>query len=451
MISCFKKIIFCFPAISAILIFASCSKSGPANIPVPPPALPTVGFTSGVPLIVSTTFVTIGGNVTSDGRAAVTARGICWADAPNPTVAGNHTVNGTGLGTFTGLVQGLTPGVVYFARSYATNSVGTAYSNEISFTTTPNGGGPSNNFYASGDLYSGLNSMPTSWKNGAPSPLALPNSVAQANSVFFYGTSVYVTGYERNGVINTARLWKDGNGIFLTNGFNWESNGRSVFVSGQDVYVAGEVKGPAYDIATIWKNGVATFLTGGTSSGVAHSVYVEGNDVYVSGYEGNVAKTWKNGVAVSLTDGTNAAVAYSIKRFYPDMYVAGTEMSGTKTAARIWKNGIGSSLTNGNFNAGAFSVYIYGSQAGTDVYVVGYEHNGTKNVAKVWKNGVATNLTDGTNDAMALSVHGFGLDIYVGGYENDGTKNVPKVWKNGLEIFLQNSSDGGKITGLFVN
>jgi len=446
------KINFCLLAISALLIFGGCSKSVPSNIPVPPPALPTVGFTSGVVLIVSTTFVTIGGNVTNDGRAAVTARGICWSVAPNPTITGNHTVNGSGLGTFTGLLQGLTPGVLYFARSYATNSVGTAYSNDISFTTTPNGGGPSGDYYASGDLFSGLNSMPTFWKNGSPSSLTVPNSVAQANAVFFSGTSVYVAGSERNGTLDMARLWKDGNGIFLTNGLNWGGIGRSVFVSGQDVYVAGESTGPAFPVATIWKNGVSTFLTNGTSTGRAHSVYVEGGvDVYVSGHEGNVAKSWKNGAAVSLSDGTNPAVAYCITRFYPDLYVAGTEMIGTKTAARIWKNGFGSFLTNGNFNAGAFSVYVYGSMAGTDVYVAGYEHNGTKNVAKIWKNGVATNLTDGTNDAMATSVHGSGIDVYVGGYEHDGTKNVPKVWKNGLEIVLQNSSSGGKITGVFVN
>ena len=59
-------------------------------------------------------------------------------------------------------------------------------------------------------------------------------------------------------------------------------------------------------------------------------------------------------------------------------------------------------------------------------------------------------LTDGTKNAVANSVHGSGADVYVGGYENDGTKNIAKLWKNGLEIPLQNSSNAGVITGIFV-
>ena len=94
---------------------------------------PTV-TTNQVTDITQTTAVS-GGNVTSDGGAAVTARGICWSTNHNPTTSGNHTTNGTGTGSFTANITGLTANTTYYVRAYATNSVGTSYGSEVSFTT----------------------------------------------------------------------------------------------------------------------------------------------------------------------------------------------------------------------------------------------------------------------------------------------------------------------------
>ena len=76
-----------------------------------------------------------GGNVTSDGGAVVTMRGICWDTLPNPTLNGIHTTDGADIGNFTTSMTGLTPGTTYYVRAYATNSVGTTYGEEISFRT----------------------------------------------------------------------------------------------------------------------------------------------------------------------------------------------------------------------------------------------------------------------------------------------------------------------------
>ncbi len=78
---------------------------------------------------------TSGGNISSNGGAAVTARGVCWSTASGPTVTGSHTSDGSGSGSFTSSITGLNPGTLYYVRAYATNSVGTAYGNEITFTT----------------------------------------------------------------------------------------------------------------------------------------------------------------------------------------------------------------------------------------------------------------------------------------------------------------------------
>ena len=79
---------------------------------------------------------TSGGIVTSDGGATVTARGVCWSTSSGPTTSGNHTTDGSGTGSFVSYLTGLTPNTLYYVRAYATNNVGTAYGNEVSFTTT---------------------------------------------------------------------------------------------------------------------------------------------------------------------------------------------------------------------------------------------------------------------------------------------------------------------------
>jgi uncharacterized protein (TIGR02145 family) len=97
--------------------------------------LPTVTTTDASGITATT--ATTGGNVTSDGGSPVTARGVCYNTAPNPTLLNSYTTNGTGLGIFTSNLTGLTPSTLYYVRAYATNANGTVYGNEISFPTFP--------------------------------------------------------------------------------------------------------------------------------------------------------------------------------------------------------------------------------------------------------------------------------------------------------------------------
>lgn len=99
------------------------------------PVLPTV-TTEAVTDIASTT-ATSGGNVISDGGANVTVRGICWSTSSNPTISDSHTSDGNGIGSFVSYLTGLNESTTYYVRAYATNSVGTAYGDEVSFATLP--------------------------------------------------------------------------------------------------------------------------------------------------------------------------------------------------------------------------------------------------------------------------------------------------------------------------
>ncbi len=84
---------------------------------------------------ISSTTATSGGIVISNGGYAVTARGVCWNTTGDPDLADDHTTNGTGLGEFTSNLTNLIPNTSYYVRAYATNSLGTGYGMEITFTT----------------------------------------------------------------------------------------------------------------------------------------------------------------------------------------------------------------------------------------------------------------------------------------------------------------------------
>ncbi len=77
-----------------------------------------------------------GGNVTSGGGGTVTARGVCWSTTANPTTANFHSTDGSGTGSFTSTITGLSPDTAYYVRAYAVNSAGTAYGEEKSFTSS---------------------------------------------------------------------------------------------------------------------------------------------------------------------------------------------------------------------------------------------------------------------------------------------------------------------------
>jgi len=78
-----------------------------------------------------------GGEVTDDGRASVTARGVCFSVLPNPIISDSLTVDGEGLGAFTSALSNLDGNTMYYVRAYATNSKGTSYGADVQFATYP--------------------------------------------------------------------------------------------------------------------------------------------------------------------------------------------------------------------------------------------------------------------------------------------------------------------------
>ncbi len=103
--------------------------SGTATVTAP------VVTTTAVSAIAQTSANT-GGNITSNGGAAVTAAGVCYSTAINPTTANTLVSTTTTAGAYISNLSGLTAGTTYHVRAYATNSAGTSYGADVTFTTT---------------------------------------------------------------------------------------------------------------------------------------------------------------------------------------------------------------------------------------------------------------------------------------------------------------------------
>ena len=134
-----KKLFLPILFLISIVIFSNCQKE--TDLVGSAPILPTL-ITTAITSITDTTAQT-GGNINIDGGAVITARGVCWSTTTTPTTANNKTTDGSGTGVFSSSLSRLTAGATYYVRAYATNSAGTSYGNEISFTPTNIPGVPS--------------------------------------------------------------------------------------------------------------------------------------------------------------------------------------------------------------------------------------------------------------------------------------------------------------------
>ncbi len=91
-------------------------------------------LTTTIASLITSSSATSGGNISNDGGSPVTVRGVCWNIEGNPTTAlSTKTIDGTGTGSFTSSITGLTLGTYYSVRAYATNGINTSYGNEIRF------------------------------------------------------------------------------------------------------------------------------------------------------------------------------------------------------------------------------------------------------------------------------------------------------------------------------
>jgi uncharacterized protein (TIGR02145 family) len=97
------------------------------------PELPIITTTSVTDILIKT--ASGGGTLLSNGGGTISAQGVCWSTNLNPTIANNKTSDDISTDSYESTITGLLGNTIYYVRAYATNSAGTAYGNEVSFTT----------------------------------------------------------------------------------------------------------------------------------------------------------------------------------------------------------------------------------------------------------------------------------------------------------------------------
>jgi len=124
-----QLILAAFLVVVFLSVFLSCEQN-PTESKTKVPEVVTYEVTE-----ITRTTATCGGNITDDGGATVIARGVCWSTGKTPKVSNDTTNNGTGAGSYTSHITGLTGSTTYYVRAYATNSAGTGYGSAMSFAT----------------------------------------------------------------------------------------------------------------------------------------------------------------------------------------------------------------------------------------------------------------------------------------------------------------------------
>jgi CubicO group peptidase (beta-lactamase class C family) len=109
-----------------VLVITSCKKDKTQTSP----ALSTTDAYD-----ITDTTALVGGNISGDGNSTIAVRGVCWSTSSNPGITDFKVMDSSGVAFFAMKLGRLNAGTKYYARAFATNSVGTGYGNEITFTT----------------------------------------------------------------------------------------------------------------------------------------------------------------------------------------------------------------------------------------------------------------------------------------------------------------------------
>jgi len=167
---------------SAAICSTSCDKKkggggddGDENLPI----LSTLSVTG-----ITHNSANLGGNIIAPGSPVYTEMGVCYSETPNPTTNDYKFTLYYGATFYVIKATGLSEKTTYYVRAYATNAVGTAYGNQVSFTTLDEGAVPIIYVNEGADIIIDFNNL---------SDFTLPVVVTCAKEDLVY-VSVYIQG-----------------------------------------------------------------------------------------------------------------------------------------------------------------------------------------------------------------------------------------------------------------
>ncbi len=307
------------------------------------PSLPSLSTTA-ISEITPTT-ASSGGNIVFDGGSGISARGVCWNTGGAPIITDSHTSDGTGASSFVSTITGLTASTAYHVRAYATNSTGTAYGNELTFTTGGNGPPPAPVAVTATSIT--YNSFIANWNNVAEATsYRLDVSTTESFTSFIAGfedVSVNALAHAVNGLTFSTTYYYRVRAV-NADGASPNSNTISVLTD-----VSPEIPNAPVALAA---SGVSSsgFIAGWNASTNATSYHldVSSSDTFssfVTGYEDLVV----NGLTQSVS-GLSATSTYYYR-------VRASNISGTSTNSNI--------------------ITVFTNEAGTIILTEGFEDAST--------------------------------------------------------------------------
>jgi len=409
-------------------------------------ALPAITSTTGVYSITSST-ATSGGVINSDGGSSILSRGIVWG-----TSAGSSTysvTSGTGVGTFTSAMTGLTSGVTYYVRAFATNNIGTKYGPEITFnasqavatlaaTTTVSSIGATTATSGGNITYNGGATVTASgvvWSTTSTPTIALSTKTTNgaANGIYTStitgltpGTLYYVRSYATNSVgtnygaqtnfttLNTATISATASATSITSS-TATIGGTITADGGASVTTRGVVYGTSAGSATYSVTsgtGTGTYTIGLTGLTPATTYFVRS---FATNSVGTVYGTETNFATIAIAPSLTTTAASSITKYAASTGGTITSNGGSAiTASGIcWSTTAtpttSNSKTTDGTTSGTFTSSITGLTAGTTYFVRAYATNGIgtsygANQSFTTLSSVSVNPTiDATTSATSIS------------------------------------------------
>ena len=270
----------------AILVIQGCAKSIERDNPLDGKTLPFVTTVQVTPSNTKSTSATATGNITNDGGLAISSKGIICSKAPNaPIQSADKYEAGPGFTNFTIELNGLTAATTYYYKSYATNLLGTAYGNEMTFKTA----------------------------NDKPSISTNPPSGFTSSSITIGGT---IVGTIAGTIISSNGLPVTQKGVVVSSIPFVDTNSAKIFAPGQNIVM--------YD------------LTANTLFSVNVPKLTEAKTYYIMAFAGNALGV-KFGNPVSVTTAANKPTIETIQVSNNTGYIA-------KSGGNIISNG-GSPIT----------------------------------------------------------------------------------------------------------
>jgi hypothetical protein len=261
-----------------------------------------------------------GGNITAGGGGSITARGVCWNTAANPTILYNKTSDGSGTGTFSSDLTGLNPGTVYYVRAYATNQAGTTYGTQVSFVTA---------------------------------------SISLATL-----STTVITSITQTTALASANVTADGGGTITAKGVCWSTISNPTIANSRTI--AGSGLG-SYSSSITGLNPATTYYVRSYATNQAGTVY----GTQVSFTTTGIQLATVSGVTISGINRTAVTIASSVT----------ADGGGAVTSRGVcWSTGSnpsvpGSSYTSNGSGTGAISGSLTGLVSGTTYYVRAYAIN----------------------------------------------------------------------------